>query len=131
MWNDDSTTASVVTSRPTGPTSLRKFDSWSNCRISFCCCSFETASISTPGVWTRGALPGTGASVRSAGRRAHERQRAIAPRGELQRAIAGDEHGRLVRVNAHRDRVEAALHRHHERIADAHEPAALVALRRQ
>src|SRR5688572_14333881 len=129
MWNDDNTTAIVVTSRPTGPTSLRKFDSWSNWRISFCCCSCETASISTPGVWAMGALPDIGTSVRRAAGRANERQRAIAPRGESQRAITGDEHRRLVRVNAHRDRVEAALHRHHERIADARETAAFVALR--
>ena len=60
MWKLDSTTAIVVTSMPTGPTSLRKFDSWSNWRISFACCSAETASIWSVSVPPCGCGDGVG-----------------------------------------------------------------------
>ena len=48
---------SLVHLMPTGPTSLRKFDSWSNWRMSLACCSAETASIWSVSVplWDAGA----------------------------------------------------------------------------
>ena len=129
-----------VTSMPTGPTRRRKLDSWSNWRISFACCSAETASMVSARV--RAVRRGCGHGRRSvrigrascgcagSGVRA-QRDRTVAPRREVDGARATTQPRRLVGVHPHHDDVEAALHRHDEAPIASLEGAALVCLRGQ
>src|SRR5689334_5754748 len=127
MWNDESTTAIVVTTSATGPARRRKFDSASYSRINSAWRSTGIDSASSaialsaglslcsrlPPLMEPRRMPKRSRRVVRA-RHRMELEGAIAPAGEIDVPAAHDKLRRLVAMDPHADALEAPRERDHE-----------------